>query len=451
MNGGMNVNKQSEARKIDDFERMPVPEEHRKGWIHLSLVWLGIAIALSATVLGGTLGGGLTLGQAILATMLGALVLSIVSACCSVVGARTGLSTGLVSKFALGTYGAYVVSAVIAIALFGWFGVQLDLFGTSFQQVIMNVFGLNIPKILLVIIGGILMTSTAVIGYKAIEKLSKAAVPLMGLLLIASLWRVLSSQQWSDVVNAPMTGDPLPLGIAISLVIGSFAVGAVIGPDIARYAKTPKDAVIGSFSGFLVGFSAVLIVAAILAKATGEVDIVAIMLGLGWGTFAMLILILAQWTTNDNNLYSAALGFSVIFKSIPKAKLTIGAGIIGTLMAVFGIYDNFIPFLIFLSALIPPIGGIYVADYLLNKGKYSFANLSNMKMINPIGVTTWMIASLFAFMTTPAPNGFGFFSFTNAPGLDAFIVAFVLQLALVKLFARQETVIETGTRQANSN
>ena len=157
------------------------------------------------------------------------------------------------------------------------------------------------------------------------------------------------------------------------------------------------------------------------------------MLGLGWGTGAMLVLILAQWTTNHNNLYSSALGFSVIFRKTPKYILTIGAGFIGTMMAVGGIYENFIPFLIFLSALIPPIGGIYVGDFLMNRKKYHYENLASAKNLHFVSISIWVLASLVAFMTTPAPNGFGLFTLTGCVWFDAFLVAFVLQLIASKV------------------
>lgn len=422
-----------ERSQQNDFEHQPVPMELRKGWLPLGAVWLGIGICLASVVLGGTLGGGMTFGQACIAAVVGSLVLAVISALCSLVGAKTGLSTGHVSRFALGEFGAYAVSIIVAIALFGWFGVQTQLFGASAQHIFKDLFGIEISVTVLAVIGGLLMTSTAVIGYKAIEKLSTLAVPLMSILLLASLGKVLEEKSWSDIVSAAPTGDILPLGLAVSIVAGSFVVGAVIGPDIARYAKTPKDAVIASFVGFLVGFSIVLILGAILSKATNQTDIVSIMLGLGWGTFAMLVLILAQWTTNDNNLYSAALGFAVVFKKIPKFKLTIFAGIVGTILAAAGIYDNFIPFLIFLSALIPPIGGIYTADYFARKEWYQFENLDKVDKINKVGLFTWIVAALVAFSTTPAPNGFGLFTLTNAPALDAFLVAFTLQFILVKV------------------
>lgn len=419
----------SEQSLVKDYEREPVPVEKRKGWFQLSIVWLGAVIALSAIILGGTIAGGLSIQQALIATLVGTFLLACLSALCGVVGAQTNLSTALVSTFALGRYGAYAVSIILAISLFGWFGVQLELFGLSFAQVIQNAFGVEVHPKILVFIGGILMTTTAVIGYKAIEKLSLIAVPLLGLLIVASLVRVVID---AGSVSDQLFGTPLTVGVSISLIIGSLAVGAIIGPDISRYARSAKDAVISSFVGFFVGFSLVLVASIILAKVTSQVDIVAIMLELGWGTGALLILILAQWTTNDNNLYSSALGFSVILKNTPKFILTIFAGVIGTGLAIGGIYDNFIPFLSFLSAFIPPIGGIYVADYFANQSKYRFANLENMPNVHVPSILVWVVAAFVAFATTPAPNGFGWFTLTGASAFDAFLVAVILQFILSK-------------------
>ncbi|ASN04400.1 purine-cytosine permease family protein [Virgibacillus necropolis] len=433
---------------VKDYELEPVPQDKRKGWLKLSFVWMGAIVALSAIVLGGALGAGLSFSQAIIASFVGSFVLAVLSALCCVVGAKTGLPTALVSRFALGKYGSYAVSIIIAIALFGWFGVQLDLFGASLHNILIDGLSINIPPLILVLIGGLLMTTTAFIGYKAIEKLSLLAVPLLAILLISSLIKVMNSTNFEEVIKAPIIGDPLTLGTAISLIIGSLAIGAIIGPDISRYAHSTKDAIISSFMAYFVGFSIVLIIAVVLAKATTQVDIVEIMLGLGWGTAALLVLILAQWTTNDNNLYSSALGFSVIFQKVPKSILTVIAGFIGTGMAVAGIYDNFIPFLNFLSALIPPIGGIYVADFMVNRKKYSFEKLGETKNVEIVGINVWVIAALVAFMTIPAPNGFGLFTLTGASGLDAFLVAFGLQLILGKLINRtnKESITKPNTK-----
>ena len=146
----------------------------------------------------------------------------------------------------------------------------------------------------------------------------------------------------------------------------------------------------------------------------------------------MVVLILAQWTTNNTNIYSASLNFSIIFSKIPKYILTVGAGVVGITLAMLGIYDNFIMFLSFLSVLIPPVGGIYAADYFMNKEAYNFDNIDRIKDIRWLSIANWAVSSLVAFMTTAAPLGFGLLHLTGASGLDSFVVAFVIQIGLNK-------------------
>ena len=169
-----------------------------------------------------------------------------------------------------------------------------------------------------------------------------------------------------------------------------------------------------------------------MAKATTEVDVVAIMIGIGWGTGGMLVLILAQWTTNNTNLYSSALGFSVVFKTVPKYIITILAGVVGTTFAITGIYTNFITFLNILSIMIPPVGGIYAADYIIRRSAYDFAKVNDIKKVNPYSLIIWAIAIFAAFATSAAPLGFEWFTLTNAPAMDAFLLAFILQMAVRK-------------------
>ncbi|GAB3063950.1 purine-cytosine permease family protein [Salinicoccus sesuvii] len=427
-------------RLIEDYEVRPVPQSERKGWIQLTMVWIAGIIALSATALGGALGSGMSLSQAIVVSLVGTFLLAILNILCGIPGNKTGLSTSMISSFAMGRYGGYLVSIVIAISLFGWFGVQLDLFGSSLLNVIQSVFGVEVNRTLLMIIGGILMTVTSMIGYKAIEKLSIVAVPLLGILLVGSTIIVLNNYSLSELNGAALAAEPITLGAGISLVIGSLAVGAIIAPDFSRYAKGTKETVISSLLGYFIGYSVVLLIAILLAKATTEVDVVAIMIGIGWGTGGMLVLILAQWTTNNTNLYSSALGFSVVFKTVPKYIITIFAGIVGTVFAITGIYTNFITFLSILSIMIPPVGGIYAADFIMRRGAYDFDKIDLIKKINPYSILIWAIAIFIAFATTDAPLGFGWFTLTNAPAIDAFVVAFVLQMAASKWLMAEKSL-----------
>ncbi|WP_201776655.1 cytosine permease [Allosalinactinospora lopnorensis] len=395
-------------------------------------------MTIAAFLLGGTVGSGLPIRDAFIAVFAGSLVLTFVAVLSGMVGARTHLSTAMISRFAFGEKGSYLTALVLALGSYGWFGVQTGLFGETAFTVFQHG-GFEPPVLLLVFVGGLLMTSTAIFGYRAIEKLSLIAVPALVILMFASLVMVLRDNPWGELVAAPVPGDPMPMGVAISIVAGSFMVGAVVAPDITRYARNSTHAVLAAVLGFQVGNVIIVFVGAILAHATGESEIVQIMLTLGWGVVAFLVLILSQWTTNDNNLYSAALAFSLVFRRWPKWKLTAVAGVLGTLLAMVGILQQLEPFLLALSALVPPIGGVFAADYfVVNRRVYRFENLSRVPAIRHVSWTAWVCGSLVAFMTTPEFPGLGLFQLTTVSAIDSFLVAFVLQLVLAKAFQRGE-------------
>lgn len=429
---------EEKATKIfKDYEREPVPEELGRNWLEMGLVWVGIGMCLAALMLGGVVGFGLNLKLAAGAILLGGLVLTVINALCSVVGADTRLSTAMISRFAFGEYGAYIVAAVLALGCYGWFAVQLGLFGETAVSAIEMLAGISVSTKLMILIGGILMLASAIFGYRGIATLSKIAVPLMVILLLASLYKVLGEHPFSQLISEPAPGDPMPFGIAASIIAGSFMVGAVIGPDVSRYAKNRKHAIGSSILGFLIGFSLMVYLGSILAHATGEWDAVKIMIGLGWGIFALIVLILAQWTTNDNNLYSAALDFSVIFKTWPKWKLTLIAGILGIIIGLLGIYGRFTEWLSILSVAIPPIGGVYAADYFFfHKEMYTFKNLGNLPKWRPLMLLAWLGGSLIGFCTNAPPIGFALFKLTTVPAVDSFIVGVILQAIFLSIYRK---------------
>src|SRR5690606_26235574 len=168
---GVMVAQQRQQVALKDYEREPVPDHLRKSWWQMGLVWLGVGITIAAFLLGGAVGAGLSLTDSFIAVFTGSLVLTVIASLCGVVGARTSLSTAMISRFAFGSKGFYLTAMILALGSYGWFGVQTGLFGDTAAVVMEQVVGRAWPTTLLIIIGGILMTSTAVVGYKGIERL----------------------------------------------------------------------------------------------------------------------------------------------------------------------------------------------------------------------------------------------------------------------------------------
>jgi cytosine permease len=429
------IETKAEGKGADDYARIPVPEDKKRGWMSSAIIYIGCAISLSAFLLGGTLASGLTLTQAIIAVFLGTLLLAAMACICAEVAMYTGLSTPMIGKFTFGQKGAAICGLLYAMCGWGWFGVQVGLFGDTIGQMYYLITGNTMSEIgvkVVILLGGILMTSTAIIGFKSIEKLSWISIPLIGVLMIASLVVVLRGHTYGDL-NTTFITSPMTLGAGISITIGSFAAGAVGSPDFLRYGKGFKDTAKAMVVGLVVGFGATIVISAFCAKAAGEANIVNIMIGLGWGMLAMLVLVLAQWTSNDNNVYCGSLGFSVVFEKIPRYKLAALIGLTGTIFAVLGISNKLIWFFSILGIFTPPIGGCYVADFYLCKRYYNFENLKNVPAIRKETMFAYFLASGFGFLTTAPPTGFGLFDVTTIPALDTFIAAFILQLILVKL------------------
>ncbi len=428
----------NEDKVISDYALEAVPKELRRSWFSMFSVLVAVGVDLSSVLLGAELANGMPLNQAILSVCIGSILLAILCTICAIVGSSTHLSTSMITKYVFGKYGAQAFSIVIGISLLGWFGVQVGFFANNAHTVLQDAFNWSVNVKILSLIGGLLMMTTAIFGYRAIEKLSVWSVPfLLGLMLITLF---LTLKDHSIPVSIPNAGA-FTFGSAISLVISIFIVGATISPDISRWAKSKKDAIIATFFGIFIGNSFMIIVAILMAKAMGTDDMMKIFIAIGWAIPGVLVLTLAQWTTNTSNLYSSSLGFSLIFSKIPKELLTTILGLIATSLAVFGIYDHFISFLNILSIVIAPIGGIYVSEYFLIKKEFQrYSNQLEARSIVPRSIIAWVSGMIITYLTTAAPTGLALFSITTVSSLDGFITGFVVQTLVGKYFNQKDSL-----------
>nr|WP_245596736.1 cytosine permease [Shimazuella kribbensis] len=148
-----------------DYAREAVPKELQRSWYSMFLVLIAIGVDLSSVILGAELAKGMPLSQAIISVCVGSFLLASLCTICAIVGSSTNLSTSMITSYVFGKYGARVFSIVIGISLLGWFGVQVGFFATNAQTVLLEVFHINLGVKILSIIGGLLMMTTAIIGY----------------------------------------------------------------------------------------------------------------------------------------------------------------------------------------------------------------------------------------------------------------------------------------------
>ena len=419
-----------------DYEHGTVPKSERKHWISIAAVWIAIGIDLSGAFLGVELAAGMDFWPAIAATFVGSVLLGLLAMACAYVGAATGLTTAMVSRAVFGKIGGAVLALAMSISLIGWFAVQAGFFGSNAQVAMLELTGIDWPVAVFTVLGGILMVLTALWGYRSISRLSTLAVPLLLILLVVGII-VAFATRGSEALVAP-TAAVYSFGGAVSLVMGIFVLGVVSAPDMARWAKTPKQAMAAGFFGFLFGNSIIIVVAVILSKLLNETELMTMFFVLGLGGFAVIVLILAQWTTNTTNAYSAAISFSSISKRFSRRTLTIIGGVIGIIVAVLGAADWFINFISAIGIVIAPFGGVYIANFFANRKHSRFQHHSDVPRITILPVVAWLLGIATALMTTQAGDGLGFglFTLTLIPALDGLLVAFLAALVF-ELFVRR--------------
>ena len=429
---------------LEDYGSKPVPEGKGKNWFEIGIVYWGSAICLPAFLVAGLIAGPSKLGTAAGAFIIGAVVLGAISILVGILGAQTRLSTGMSARFTFGKYGANVLQILLFLGLWGWFGVQLGFMVAGLGDGgLAYALGGAVPVWLLKVIGGILMTLTAMFGFKAIEKLSMVAIPLLLIIIIATIVSVFSGDKTLAEAASQASDAAMPLGTAISVVIGTYIVGALIAPDITRYAKSKSAGAGGMFFGMLIGFPVVLILGAIMVKgAGGEIDFSKVMLANNsgfWSFLAVLAIILAAWTTNDNNLYSGALSINAMFPKLNKWVITVVSGVVGTILALLGINTagGFQTFLGIVAILIPPAASIMILDYFFFRGKancsFDSDKIEEAANFRALPFVAWIIGSAFGFLVQ-----YTAVRLTSITALDTIIVAGIVYVIIMLIAGKKE-------------
>lgn len=362
----------------NNYSLGPVPKSARKGVASLTMVMLGLTFFSASMWTGGSLGTGLSFNDFFLAVLIGNLILGIYTSFLGYIGASTGLSTHLLARFSFGTKGSWLPSALLGGTQVGWFGVGVAMFAIPVQR------ATGIDTNTLIIISGLLMTGTVYFGIKALMVLSAIAVPAIAVLGSYSVMTAVDSVGGLAELKLIQPETPMDFSVALAMVVGSFVSAGTLTADFVRFGKKPAGAVLITMIAFFIGNSLMFIFGAAGAAATGQADISDVMIAQGLLIPAIIVLGLNIWTTNENALYASGLGFSNI-TGRSSTTMSIINGLVGTLFALW-LYNNFVGWLTFLSTAIPPIGGVIIADFILNRKRYHDFTNAQFKEVNWAGI-----------------------------------------------------------------
>lgn len=408
----------SKQQHVDvDYSLEAVPSTARKGFWAMFVIMLGFTFFSASMSVGAKMANGLDLSGFIWAILIGGVILGAYTGVLAYIGSKTGLSLDLLAHRSFGTFGSFLPSALISFTQIGWFGVGVAMFAIPAAEL------LHINPWILVIIAGACMTSSAYFGIKGLEIVSYISVPLIAILGIYSMVTATNAGGGLAAIFSKSAGS-LSLFAAVGMVIGSFVSGGTATPNFVRFAKNRLVAVITTVVAFFLGNTLMFAFGAVGGAFTGKEDIFYVMIAQGLAIPALIVLGANIWTTSDNALYTSGLGLSNITK-VRKRPMVLIAGVVGTVAAIW-LYNNFVGWLSFLNATLPPIGAIIMLDYFLNQKAYA-AEAADERKVNWAAIAGVVAGALV-----------GNFVKWGIAAINAMVVACIIYYAGTKLFYKNK-------------
>lgn len=229
---------------------------------------------------------------------------------------------------------------------------------------------------------GAIITTFAILGFEKLARFSKVAAPWMFFIFLAAaissfprlgvetdlsnFWEVARTKIWTGTALPGQSQFTLWHVIFFTWFANAAMHLGMSDLSIFRYAKKWQygfASAVGMFLGHYVAWIASgILYAAATSDAPGEVAYQAI------GIAGALCVIVAGWTTANPTLYRAGLALQVASPGWSRWKVTLIAGLITTVAALFpALVMKLLDFVALYGLVLIPMGGVIFADFYLMK------------------------------------------------------------------------------------
>ena len=284
-------------------------------------------------------------------------------------------------------------------------------------------------KVFFILFWGVVMGITALYGVRAMAIVSYVAIPLMAVLMVIVMVMAIKQAGSMDAIRAIKPSSSMTVTSAITVIVGTFASGGTQAGNWARFAKTGKTAFIAGLFGFLIGNGVMIFSGMLGGLVFGTGDLIELMISMGIVFWALIILTLNIWTTNNATAYAFGMAGAELFHKNNKKPFIIGGILIALLMAILGISNYFIPMLNLLGTFVPPLGGAIIGDYF-------FVSKGRIPKLEYVTFKTWRVAPIIAYILGCAAAYFGGLFNFGMPALQGILVAMITMPIIHAIFVK---------------
>ncbi len=297
----------------------------------------------------------------------------------------------------------------------------------------------SIGWVLTVLAVGAVITVIAIMGFESLARFAKVAAPWMFIIFVAAavnsfpklgidanlgnFWQVANDTIWTGTAREGVSQFTIWHVIFFTWLANAAMHLGMSDLSIFRYAKKwyyGFSSAVGMFLGHYVAWIASgVLYAAATSDAPGPVAWQAV------GLAGAICVVVAGWTTANPTLYRAGLALQVASPNWKRWKVTLLAGAITTIAAMFpALVMRLLDFVALYGLILIPMGGIIFADFYLFKkaGLQTYYAEKHNLNFNIAAGATWFIllaTALFA---------------NRVMGIDLFFLPFPTWVAAIVLY-----------------
>lgn len=415
----------------EGYARQLVPDAQLGGAHRVFFIVAGALCGLPMYVLAAQVVRGMGLGQARWAFLVGGVISGSLGALSCYCGARTRMNLAMLADEAFGTAGGRVVKAVIALSLVGWVGVILSVLGATAGSAIHSLYGVEIDSAWIAVAAAVAVAGIALHGVRGLEEVGMVIAPLLLVLLAWTFYKGCPPAAASALPPPSRLG----FGAAVSAVVGEYVVGIVIQPDYGRFVRRPLGAATASGLALGVAFPLLLTLSAIPTFRCSAADLIGVMVAVGIGLPAIVLLVLGAWIDASACLYSGSLSLTNEVKRFRLPWVTVCSAAVGGVFAIFHAERLFMPFLALLGVAFPPVAAINILHTVWPVPHRGTGRSTAPPTLRWAGVLAWIAGSVSGYFTSNA-----YFTLTGIASIDSVLIAAAVWTA-VTFAARPRTSV----------
>jgi len=343
-----------------DLSPVPVEGRTQSGW-DLFLLFAAANIVATTMQVGASLGASLAPARMLAVVVAGAALGAALVAALAPVGSRLGVPSMIAARDPLGIAGAQLVAAVLFVTNFAWIAVNNAIAASVLAR--MTPFGLDERAWAIAV--GLVSTAVVAAGPLAVRAADRVAVPLMVTAGLAITWTVLG------LPATPAIGRdaalPVPsLATLFDVVVGYQVSWLLMFADYSRFTANGRTSARAVFLGLALTAIWLMPMGWRLAQQAGSADPGAMLAAADAGLAAALLIALATITTNFVNVYLSSLAWRSVMPAVPDRAAVWIVGLVGTALGLTGGWlDRFAGFMTVVGSVLVPVGGVFVAHFLL--------------------------------------------------------------------------------------